>query len=175
MLAHAPRHATTNCHRISHIAAVGDMVSAARLIGTKIIGANDAPTILRNEGFTIRSHPIGQRVRFAHVAGQDISLSGADRRFDYRPNGSLIIFSRRPDQHVTSMNGSGINTPRTEFFPTECSEINPAFFAKAPMSVLSAHRRSAAREALWPQPSPRSRPPASAGAGWSYQSSPRQG
>src|ERR1700704_3971569 len=113
MLAHAPRHASTTCRRISHIAAVGDMVAAASLIGAKIIGANDAPPTPRNEGSAIRSHPIAQRVRLAHVARQDISLSGADRGFDDRPNGSLIIFSRGPDQHVSSMNGSGNMPPST--------------------------------------------------------------
>ena len=41
-------------------------------------------------------------LHLAHVAGQRISLSGADRGLDDRPNSSLIIIPGKPDQHGSS-------------------------------------------------------------------------
>ena len=72
MLAHAPPHALATGYRISDVAAIGYVIATTHLVGAKIIGSNDASIFHGDESLAAWPHPIGQRLRFAHLAGKRI-------------------------------------------------------------------------------------------------------
>lgn len=69
------------------VAAVGDMRTAALLIGAKVIGADDLVVAVGDEDFMGGSEPIGQGGFTGHVARQGVGVSSADDRFDDGPDG----------------------------------------------------------------------------------------
>ena len=74
MLAHAPPHALATGYRISDVAAIGYVIATTHLVGAKIIGSNDASIFHGDESLAAWPHPIGQRLRFAHLAGKRIGF-----------------------------------------------------------------------------------------------------
>src|SRR6476469_7691500 len=58
MRAHGARHAFPARIRMGNVAAIGDMQAATGAIGTQVVRADNAATVLGDERLAIRSHPM---------------------------------------------------------------------------------------------------------------------
>ncbi len=83
-----------------HVAAIANVLAATGLIGANIIGADDLPIFLGDEGFPLVSKPIGKSISFRHVPLQCIGFASTDRRADDLPNRWGIVHVRRADVHA---------------------------------------------------------------------------
>lgn len=95
--AHPARNASSPGIGGGHIAAVGDMGAAAKLVRAKVIGAEQPSRLLGDEGVSVGARPIGDRRLRRHVAGQRIGFPGPNDRLDDRPNRRSVGTARGPD------------------------------------------------------------------------------
>ncbi len=68
VLAHHAGHAATGCCWACHVAAIADVASAAPLIRSKIICADDLACLFSDERLPIIPKPIRQSFSFGHLA-----------------------------------------------------------------------------------------------------------
>ena len=97
--AHRPRDAASRCARRDHVAAIGDMRPAARIVRAQIIGADYLAILNRDVHLVLRSKPVGERSIPLHVARQRVGLAGADDRFEDAPDRLLVFGTCRADDH----------------------------------------------------------------------------
>jgi hypothetical protein len=76
------------------------MCTAAELIGTQVVGANDPAVLFRNKRLAIRTCPISDCFGFIHIARQGVRVPSADRWLKDLPYSVAIFFSGGPNQHA---------------------------------------------------------------------------
>src|SRR5438309_9381042 len=103
MRAHRPTHAAARHRHCSHVAAIGDVRSAAFLVRLQAIGSNDTAIVFGDENLALTAKPVCERARFIHVTRQRISLAGPKDGLHDGPNRVLVRGGGGPDQHPRSL------------------------------------------------------------------------
>src|SRR2546427_1938821 len=103
MRAHRPTHAAARRRHCSHVAAIGDVRSAAFLVRLQAIGSNDTAIVFGDENLALTGKPVCERTRFIHVTRQRISLAGPKDGLHDGPNRVLVRGGGGPDQHPRSL------------------------------------------------------------------------
>jgi len=111
------------------IAAVGDVGSAAGLVGTEEVGANDLAPILisvftdtligvfRDEDLMLAREPVGESGFAAGVAGESVGFSGADDGFEDGPDRfGVFRFGRADGGHWFDDTESSTADPSTSCY-----------------------------------------------------------
>jgi len=99
MSAHRTGHAATHRRACRHVAAIGDVGSAAFLICLQAVGADDFGVVFRDENFAFGREPVGEGAVAVHVARQSVGFSRADDGLHDRPDRVRVLVRRRPDKH----------------------------------------------------------------------------
>src|SRR5208283_4619796 len=87
MRAHGTGYSATGGGGGGHVAAVGDVGTAAILIGAEEIGADDVAVVVGDEDFVSGREPKGERGVSRDVARKGIGFAGAKDGFENRPDG----------------------------------------------------------------------------------------
>lgn len=106
VLAHKPCDAASGGSGAHHEAAVADVATTARLVRTHVVGPQDDPVLLDNEGLLVRSHPVGERLLLRHVPVERVGLTSTDDRLDDRPDSGGVFGEGGTDQHGDAHNGN---------------------------------------------------------------------
>ena len=94
MQAHGPGNAAPARLRRGHIAAIGDMTAAARLVGREVIGAENVSLFLGHENRGAFAEPIFQRFPLGHVPGQGKGFAFPDHGLENFSDACYL--ARRP-------------------------------------------------------------------------------
>src|SRR5438105_3360947 len=99
MLAHATSDPTPGGRGARHVATVANVLSAACLVRTHIVGADDNAVVLGDERLLVRPRPVGQRLGFAHVRVERVGCAVANGREDDGGDRLGIAGFGFPDEH----------------------------------------------------------------------------
>ena len=98
----APSDGCLSCHET----AVGDVGTAAGLVGAEVGGAQHLSVLLGDEGLAVGAQPIGQGVSLRHRRIEGVGLPRADHRHDDAADGGAVGLARTADRERAHPNCS---------------------------------------------------------------------
>jgi hypothetical protein len=83
-----------------HVAAIANVLPATRLVCPDVVGTDQCPFALCDEGLSVGSEPVLKRLFAANAGVDGVCLAGTDHRSDDLPDRILVASGRLPYQHV---------------------------------------------------------------------------
>ena len=117
MHAHGAGYAATGSGRSGHVAAVGDVGTAAILIGAEEIGADDAAVVEGDKDFVGGREPKRESGVVSDVARQSVGFAGAKDGFENGPDGVGVGGESGPDNEHGYLEVSRRRTTSDSMWP----------------------------------------------------------